>query len=570
MTKKAISFDRRRGPSTPVGLGVALLGTFLLVAAGGAAHAVSLEDAVRMAVDTNPDIGVVAKDRRAVDKELRQAKALYLPSLDARVAYGPEWTKEVAGNLPGRKGRLYRSEESLILSQNLFDGYAAASEVARQRSRVKSAALRVTETSESVGLDAVQSYLDVVRQQELLTLALDNQGRHEQTLNDMKQRLSGGTGSMADVRQAESRLARAIASVAQTKGNLEDSKANYIKTVGETPSGLARPQGVASLLPPTVDMAVAQSEELNPRIAVANADVGTAQAELRGSAADFYPKFDVEVSAARDRNVSGVKGHSLSYMALVVMKWNLYRGGETLAKNDEFVERLAEAREVVDQAKIRAEEETRLSWSALQSSRDRREALAIQVKANEKVRDAYVQQFNLGQRSLLDVLDIENELFVSRGDLVTAEYVELFAGYRLLAVQGRMLAALGVNHRPEASPAMAAATSEEPNEMDAATTETAPVATETAPAATDGATPAAQGEEQAPAAETPAAATEEGAPAGEPAAAADAESAPSIEPAAGPAVESAQAPTQGFKDAAGEVSDESLMSLNFNPVWSVQ
>jgi adhesin transport system outer membrane protein len=562
MTKKANHLeDGRTRAVGPVGLGVAIIGTALLLAGSGTAWAVSLDDAVRTAVDTNPDIGVVAKDRRAIDHELRQAKALYLPSVDSRVAIGPEWTKAVAGNLPGRTGRLDRQEYSITLTQLLFDGFAAASEVQRQKARVESAAYRVADTSESIGLDAVQAYLDVVRQQQLLALAQDNQATHERTLEDMKSRLRGGTGSMADVRQAEARLARAIVSVEETRGHLEDSKANYIRAVGQAPEGLSRPAGVESLLPPNVDMAVAQGLEQNYKILTADADVGTAKAELRASAADFYPKIDAELSAVLDRNISGVRGTSRSDQALIVMTWNLFRGGETMAKNEEFVERLAEAKEAVNQQKIRVEQDTRLSWSALQTAHNRREALALQAKANEKVRDAYIQQFNLGQRSLLDVLDIQNELFISRGDLITAEFVELFAGYRLLAAQGRLLSTLGVNHRPESNPAMASRMSGEPRVAEAAEE----VPAEAAPAA-EGATEQAP----APAATEAAPAAPEAQPAAEAAPVAP-EAQPAAEAAPAAPVESAQAPTEGFKDAAAaNVSDDSLMSLSFNPMWSVQ
>ena len=177
------------------------------------------------------------------------------------------------------------------------------------------------------------------------------------------------------------------------------------------------------------------------------------------------------------------------------MNWNLFRGGGTVAKNEEFVQRLAESREVLGQTERKAEQETRLSWSALQSARDRHTAIATQVKANEKVRDAYTQQFNLGQRSLLDVLDSENELFVSRGDLVAAEYIELFAGYRMLAVEGQLLKQLGVNHPKEGMThdmadaeqgkgAVTEATeTSTPAPADAATDATAPAAA--APAAAD-------------------------------------------------------------------------------------
>jgi adhesin transport system outer membrane protein len=544
-----------------------------VVLGAGTSHAASLEDAVKTAVTTNPDIGVDAKDRLAVDQELRQAKALYYPSVDGRVAAGYDWTLEKAGALPGTTGRLFRNENSITLTQLLFDGFNAASEVQRQKSRVDSAALRVIATSESIGLDAVQSYLDVMRQQELLQLAEDNQKTHERYLEDMKSRLRGGTGSMADVRQTESRLARAIATVAETKGKLEDTETSYIKTVGEAPDSLTKPASVDNLLPASVDMAVAMAVENAPPIAVANADINVSQAELRQSRADFYPKIDLELSEQWNRNINAVKGNNREELALVVMKWNIFRGGETVAKNEEFVQRLAESREKLGQAERAAEQEARLSWTALQTAKDRVLALDTQVRANEKTRDAYTQQFNLGQRSLLDVLDSENELFISRGDLLTEQYVVLFAGYRMLAVQGQLLKTLGISHPKEGMT----------GEM--AKAEPVPGA-ENATASTDEAQPAATSEgaatEATPAAAeaTPAAAVDQNASEGQPAAEANpadvkpAEGQPSADaqpPEAAPAdKQAAQAPTEGFKDASGQVSDDAAMSLNFNPVWSVE
>ncbi len=429
-------------------------------------------------------------------------------------------------------------------------------------------------TSESVGLGAVQAYLDVLREQELVALAEDNQKTHERYLQDMKARLHGGTGNMADVRQAESRLARAIATVAEEMGKEQDAETSYINSIGEAPDGLSKPGSVEDQLPATVDMAVAMAIESSPPVQVANADIQVSQAELRQSRADYYPTVKLQLGELWNRNDSGVIGNSREEDALVVMNWNLFRGGGTAAKNEEFVQRLAESREVLGQAERKAEQETRLSWSALQSARDRHTAIATQVTANEKVRDAYTQQFNLGQRTLLDVLDSENELFVSRGDLIAAEYIELFAGYRMLAVEGELLKQLGVNHPKEGMThdmadaeqgkgAVTEATeTSTPAPADAATDATAPAAA--APAAADAtAAPAASADQNA---APPANGQAQPADSGQPAAAAQASD--TAAPAASDK-QAAQAPSEGFKQA-GQVSDDGAMQMNFNPVWNVE
>ena len=543
---KSLRFDA----SCRWGLGAAFLAAALVIGATGTASAVSLEDAVRAAINTNPDIGVVAKDRLAIDQELRQGKALYYPSVDGAVTAGYDWVLGKASAAPGTTGRLWKQDNSITVTQTLFDGFAAASEVQRQKARVDSAALRVIATSESVGLDAVQAYMDVVRTQQLYALAEDNKRTHERYLQDMKARLRGGTGSMADVRQAESRLARAFATLAEEKGKVTDAEANYIKVVGEPPEDLTTPPSVENLIPPSVDMAVAIAVESSPPVQIANADIRVSQAELRASRSDFYPKINLELAEQWNRNDSGVKGSNREELALLVMTWNIFRGGETVAKNEEFVQRLAESREVLGQAERQVEQEARLSWSALQSSINQVAAIETQVLANEKVRDAYTQQFNLGQRSLLDVLDSENELFVSRGDLVAAKFVELFAGYRLLAVQGQLLSSLGVKNRPEGMTLEQQEMAED--NPDAAGSKFAMGTDEDVmEGAENGEGVTLSSEEEIMNEGQPAAATE-------------------TAPAAEEPQQSAQAPTEGFKDASGEVTDDSVMSLNFNPVWSVE
>lgn len=532
------------------GLGAAFWAAALVIGATGTAGAVSLEDAVRAAINTNPDIGVVAKDRLAIDQELRQGKALYYPSVDGAVTAGYDWVLGKAAAAPGTTGRLWKQDNSITVTQTLFDGFAAASEVQRQKARVDSAALRVIATSESVGLDAVQAYMDVVRTGELYALAEDNKRTHERYLQDMKARLRGGTGSMADVRQAESRLARAFATLAEEKGKVTDAEANYIKVVGEPPDSLTTPPSVENLIPPSVDMAVAIAVESSPPVEIANADIRVSQAELRASRADFFPKINLELAEQWNRNDSGVKGSNREELALVVMTWNIFRGGETVAKNEEFVQRLAESREVLGQAERQVEQEARLSWSALQSAIDQVAAIETQVLANEKVRDAYTQQFNLGQRSLLDVLDSENELFVSRGDLVAAKFVELFAGYRLLAVQGQLLSSLGVKNRPEGM-TMEQQEMAEDNPEAAGTNFAMDTEEDIMAGAENGESGVTLSSE------------EEIMKEGQPAAATEETPAPAE-------TQQSQAPTEGFKDASGAVTDDSVMSLNFNPVWSVE
>lgn len=407
-----------------------------------AAGAGGLVDSVRAALETNPEIGVVKHDRRAVDQELRQARARLLPSIDVRAAVGPEVShnNNTRSQIDGDDRRtLLRSEAELSISQLLFDGFETQGEIERQRARVDSAARRVTETAEFVALSAIEAHLEVMRAQRIVELNEENVRQHENILTKVRRLEREGRGDIADVRQTEARLAEARNSLATAKGRLADAIATYVRVVGEQPSDL-RAQGVAPTdLPSGAEEAARVASVRNPTVLIAAADVDVAAAELTKARAGFYPQVNVELGATTGTNIAGSTEESSSASALLVLRYNLFRGGADIAREREAFHRINEARASLAKARRQAEEEARVSWNARETAMARVEALRAKAEAQRRTRDAYAAQFDIGQRSLLDVLDAENELFLSRVALTTAEFTEMFAGYRLLAVTGELL-----------------------------------------------------------------------------------------------------------------------------------
>jgi adhesin transport system outer membrane protein len=427
----------------------ALLAPLVVITGAGA---VTLEDSVRATLETNPEIGVVQANREAIDQELRQARALYLPSIDLRGAAGPEYTDSpTTRNQRGDDTEtLLRLESQITLSQLLFDGFATQSEIARQTSRIDSAAFRVQEAAEFVALDAIEAHLEILRNQDLVELARENLEEHQRILGLVRELEGQGASSIADVRQSEARIAAAETSLATAIGNLRDAEALYISVVGMQPEVLEEPLVPVAAVPESRETAAAKAAVNSPTVLIANADIDVAKAELRGSRAGYYPRFDLELGAAANRNVDGVEGRDVAAQALLVLRYNLFRGGADIAREREAFARLSEARQALGQVQRDAEEEARIAYNALTTARARIESLRAAVEAQRATRDVYAQQFDLGQRSLLDLLDAENELFVARSNLTTAQYTEIFGVYRVLAVIGDLLMTLDID-RPKES-----------------------------------------------------------------------------------------------------------------------
>lgn len=427
---------------------LALLTACLVCLLARHSFALPLEDAVRSSLKTNPDIGVVIENRRAVGYELDQARGGYLPSLDLKAMAGPDYTDNPSTRSRNSGGTQYdimpHYQSSLTLRQPLYDGGATDAAVERSKGRIVMASRRVRETAEGIALSAIQAYLESLRHRELVKLAESNVAEHEATLEKVQAKAEGGVSTVADVQQAQSRLATALAQLAEAKANLKDADATYARVIGASPEVLLRPVPPLWALPKTVEGATQLALRNNPAVATARAEVETARREFEGSNSSFLPSVDFELSADANRNLDDVRGNDYGASAYVVMRYNLFNGGKDKAKRNELVARIGEARQKYNREMRVTEEQMRIAWNALSSTRDRLKAQRQQVAANDRVRKTYKEQFDLGGRNLLDLLDSENEYFFSKGNLISTEFLEIFSVYRILSYTGTLLSALDV------------------------------------------------------------------------------------------------------------------------------
>lgn len=413
-----------------------------------AAYSATISEAVDQTIKTNPDILIDANRRLAVDEAVKQAKGGYYPKVDLNIGYGREWSENTSTrDKPGHDDLLTRRENGLTLSQLLYDGSATTSEVDRQKSRLSSASRKVMGTSEQIGLKAIEAYLDVLRRDELLKLAIANLDAHDRTYNQIKIRSEGGIGRKADLDQAQSRLSLSQANVASAQANLREASILYNRVVGAMPDALVKPASVES--PASVDDALSVALVNHPILRSAMADIEAAQAQKRAAESLMKPRVNLELGTSFNNDLDGVDYKNQDAYAMVRMRYNLFNGGADTAKISEAGIQTQEATEVLHRTQRQVEESLRLSWNSLLTAQDRLPKLKSTAEASERTRDGYAQQFNLGQRTLLDLLDSENEVYVGRSNYVEAQYIEIFARYRLMADMGKLLDTLGVAPREE-------------------------------------------------------------------------------------------------------------------------
>jgi adhesin transport system outer membrane protein len=315
--------------------------------------------------------------------------------------------------------------------------------VDRRRGISESSAHRVYGTAEEIALQAVDAYLDVLKNRELVGYAKDNLAAHQKTFGQVKLRSDKGVGRRADLEQNDARLALATSNLEAAESLLRDAEIAYLKVVGKAPVNLTVP-AVPQNIPRSVDEAVKTGLANHPIMKAAQSNVNEAQAQRETARSFISPRLEVEASYSNNRNIDGLEGPNRDRMVMLWLKWNLFRGGFDRHRVDETGHQIDEAIEVARNTTRQVENAVRLAYNAYATARDRLPTLERYVKSSDSTREAYAQQFNIGQRTLLDMLDSENEYFTSRTTYTTSKFIEMSARYRILNAMGQLLSTLDV------------------------------------------------------------------------------------------------------------------------------
>ena len=413
------------------------------------AFADSLADATEKAVRSHPTVMAARAFKDSAGENVDQARSGYFPTIDFRGTSGyartnNSTTRGVGGHSQA-SAFMWRGESSLTFSQLLWDGSGTSHRVGAAEARVDVSRFGVLNAGEQVGLRAVSSYLDLDRNRELVRLAGQNVTTHEKLVADVKLKAKSGGGNEADVNQAEARLALAEATVDQFKGTLKDAEAAYLEVIGERPGDTVRPPlPAAEALPADVDDAVRVAMTNSPTVNTAVANVAAMKKELASARASLMPRFSLDLGGVRNENAGGAKGPNNDFTAQLVMTYNLFRGGGDAARIRSTSALLREATLREMEARRTVAATTRFSYHALITARDRLPTLRDHVSASDKVVKAFTEQFKLGKRSLLDLLDVEGELFQARGARVNGEVALMVAHYRVLAIMGELRKNMGI------------------------------------------------------------------------------------------------------------------------------
>lgn len=406
---------------------------------------VTMAEAITVAMASNPEILQAQYNKEAIQFERKQAQGLYAPRLDLELSAGVRRLEnQTRRNLGIADDWLNPLEASAIADWTVLDFGRRSGELKRQASRVDGASLRVLERSEFVALQVARQYLDVLLQQRIVAASKDNVTFHRNLASDLGEGVDQGSISVADLQQANERLEAAVVREVEAEQSLEEAKISLRALTGLDINQVSLPPNLASALPANLTDAIGRARTSNPRVREAMADVDAANALASSARGDLFPKIGVEARGRIGDDIDGFNGETNEIQARVYLRWNIFDGGINRAKVQEMVRRSSEARYNLHKLSRDAEEDVRVAWNAMEKLSSITEALGRQSQVSDDLLLSYRSQFNVGRRSLLDVLDSQNTRYSTQVRLETSRFSELFAQYQTLAAVNGFLDALQI------------------------------------------------------------------------------------------------------------------------------
>jgi adhesin transport system outer membrane protein len=429
-----------------------------------------LQDAAAKAVQTNPEVLNKWHQFGASLRERDVTLGRYLPTLDVVYGVGRE-TRDSPLFVPAGE-RTYNFQGSKWqLRLNLFEGFATLNDSKRLDHASLVRFYEMLDLSETAALEATKAYIDVWRYRQLVEYAEENYATHRVLYSKIKERADSGVGRKVDFETAAGRLALAESNLLTETANLHDVTARFQRIVGsQPPSEIVAPKASTALtrdFPPDRANGIERSLKASPALKAAFQNILSAQRNVAVQKSGYYPRLDAYAEQTRDVNAGGytqryqptlASGTTNATTVGVTMTWNLFRGFQDYSRQRKAEEEKYSARDVREKVCRDVRQNAAMAFNDKLRLAEQLQYLDQHMLSSDKAREAFRRQFDIGQRTLLDVLDTENEYYTARRDYLNGEQDLLIAHARYQAAAGNLLNTLQLKNldmeppKPETTP----------------------------------------------------------------------------------------------------------------------
>ena len=409
----------------------------------------SVTDTVYGVLRTHRNLRGMQENRQVLEHELDRAKAGFGPRVDVTGRAGSSVLSDSTTRSEDLDSQMWGLVDvSAQLVQPIWDGFATRSRVRSARATLESVKHRVFDTATSLSLDGIIAHIDLLRRRNILALSERNVARHKTLVGQAQDRASLGADTAADVTQAQSRLQRALSNLSEAKAALLVAEETYTRLTGLPALGRLQPVSLPPELYSGPKDAIAQAEQNNPKLAAYLQDIRAARGERELADAAMYPTLNLEAGPNYTDRGGASDRWVYSFDVMGVVRWNIFNSGADMAERSAAVARVRQTRQTMynfmDELKLDMES----TWTNYQAAQEQFKHYSKAIEYNQYTRTAYAEQFQIGRRSILDVLDAESELYNSATQAETAHGNILVGAYRMCALTGKLLPQLSINTAP--------------------------------------------------------------------------------------------------------------------------
>jgi TolC family type I secretion outer membrane protein len=418
---------------------ISLVCVAVVLSAGGSARAETLKEALSSAYQNNPRLAAQRARVRSTDEGVPQALAGWRPTVTAIGEAGPRVIEQDDSVIGNSSDTLFSRTIRGEIQQPIYRGGRTVASVRSAENTVRADRARLTSVEQAVLLDTVRAYADVVRDQSVVELTVKNEQRLTRQLEATRDRFRVGEVTKTDVFQSEARVARATAERIRAEGSLENSRAAYKNVVGTLPGKLAKAT-LPGPLPASRKDTVAAAFAGSPDVLAAEYDERASLDNVDRVRGELLPSLSLIGAAERDKELTRSGAEVDSLEAQLRLDVPLYQAGATWSRLRASKQAVSERRQGIDQARRTAEQTANQAWNDLETARAAIKSVGKQVQANQVALDGVQREAEVGARTVLDILDAEQELLDSQVNLVRSERDELVAAFATISAIGALTA----------------------------------------------------------------------------------------------------------------------------------
>ncbi|WP_165742070.1 TolC family outer membrane protein [Pseudoalteromonas sp. Z1A6] len=392
------------------------------------------------AIENNPEVQEAWHAFKSSIYGVDAARSGYLPSVDVSASAGYERRNY------GIEEEYNRNTAELSVTQMLYDGFRTSNTVDRFKRIQLIRYFELISQTEQTALEASIALLDVQKLKELVQLAEANLQEHESVYQQIEQSVGAGVARAADLEQISGRLSLAQSNVLTEYSNLHDVSARYLRVVGELPMNDIKQADLdENNIPISVNQALDVAYKNSPSFYASLYNIEAQKANAKAQKAAFHPNVDLSARyGSQDRDELGQNETRTEARVGIDISYNLYNGGLDSANLEQAYQDINIAKYQRDQACIDIRQSLQIAYYNVTILEQKLPALNQHRESSTKVKIAYKDQFDIGQRTLLDVLDAENESFQSTRSYIVALYDRQSAILTMLKEMGKLLPALDV------------------------------------------------------------------------------------------------------------------------------